>query len=115
MKSVQELFPEIFALVAKAHEGVHGGHDIYHATRVATWAQKIALNEWGDKRTAELAGLAGLCHNADRLLEIKYGRGKTPDEKIAILLTGWLIDETRVNDEEEILIVKAVLGHNKKN
>ena len=112
--NVQELFPETFDLVTKAHKGIDGGHDIHHATRVATWAQRIAMNEWGDQCVAKLAGLAGLCHNADRLIEHQYGHGNAPESATRELLTSWLETSDISVDELEI-VLSAVLNHGAKN
>ncbi len=69
---IWERFPEVAARVRKSHEdvGLVGHHDWVHAFRVAEVAYQCALEEWpDDPHTAELAGLAGLCHNADRILQ----------------------------------------------
>lgn len=117
MKKCWGLFPVIVALVERAHKDVHGGHDIWHAKRVAYWAYKIAMNEYNDERVAQLAWLAGLCHNMDRLLERSYGRGNVPDGATQKALLAWLDKEhpTAFADGEKDTVVKAVVGHSKKN
>ncbi len=100
--------------VAKAHEGVHGGHDIHHVVRVATWAKRIALDEWNDEHIAYLAEIAALCHNADRLLESKYGRGNAFVPAIEELILSWL-EGISISSNDCAILFEAVLGHNKPN
>lgn len=117
---IWELFPELTEAVRKSHEevGLVGhGHDIYHAKRVAEYAQQIGRDEY-DIRTGELAGIAGLCHNADRILEKKYniiaGQNDVPRKEVIELIAGWL-SIMDLNDEEKKIVLDAILAHNRKN
>lgn len=98
-------------------------HDFDHAVRVANYAMYVAEPEYGE-RTAVLAGAAGLCHNADRILQRRLGLGRdgeVPPNQIRKLVLRWL--STKWNhlggglfeEEEKYIIVEAVLGHSAKN
>ncbi|HYU64713.1 MAG TPA: hypothetical protein VEK36_00380, partial [Candidatus Paceibacterota bacterium] len=87
-----ELFPELARTVRKAHEDVgliSGGHDFHHALRVGQMAILVAWEE--SQRMAKLAGAAGLCHNADRILErqreLKSSNVSSIDEESVRALT----------------------------
>ncbi len=105
-----EKFASVFARVAQAHEGVHGGHDIYHTVRVANCAGLIATTEWNDQRITDLSILAGLCHNADRLLEKKTDNPKL----IEMLVRSWL-NGTPMSIGEKEMVIDAVLVHSGPN
>lgn len=115
---IWERYPEVFEAVRGDHEAVqlYGGHDINHALRVAERAKQIAFDEWGSERLAEVAGLAGLCHNADRVLQKKLniGRREVGREAVYELVMLWLqhSDATSVEKAE---IVIAILSHDGKN
>ncbi|MBI4085866.1 MAG: hypothetical protein HY433_01315 [Candidatus Liptonbacteria bacterium] len=128
---IWEMFPDLFAAVHKSHEevGLVGHHDWVHAARVGQIAYQIGLNET-DKQTAELAGVAGLCHNADKVIQKKLGVGRreVPTDETSRLVKSWLMTETRPSayghvpepvfgyyGPEVDAIVAAVLGHDGKN
>src|SRR3989344_8487844 len=113
MQSIQERFPAIYSRVAKDHEGMHGGHDIYHALRVATWARRIAIDEWRNETVPWQAELAALYHNADRILEHNYGRGKAQENATRAVVLEWMSD-LHVPQNDKDIILQAVLGHSGK-
>ena len=116
MKSVQEDFPLFYEKISEAHENIHGGHDMYHVQRVATWARRISLNEcWNDEQTARLAEIAAYCHNADRLKEKIYGRDNTPDNATEELVRSWLCHIPTLSPQHVMVILQAVLCHSKPN
>lgn len=114
MKPIWEIFPALTLRVKAEHDRVKmvGHHDIEHALRVGNMAQLIASEEWDDERIAKLAGVAGLCHNADRLLAYSSGSRPAP-EAIEALVRKWL--ETDISSEEADIVVAATLGHDQKN
>ncbi len=123
---IWELLPNLFQAVRRDHEEVNlvGHHDFVHAARVGEIAYQIALDEYHEA-IAMLAGAAGLCHNADRILQKKFGVGRRemPKNKVAEIVRSQLATEkswngTRgsVTEKQEIgMIVDAVLGHDGKN
>ncbi len=117
MAHIYEDFPGIAAAVQKTHEqvGLHSHHDWIHAIRVGNVAMQVALDEWGDQRLAHLAGIAGLCHNADRIIQksMSVGRGNVPKERVIALISNWVRED--LNAEEIATVIKAVLGHDGLN
>ena len=114
MQSADKRFPETAKIAEKANEGIHKGHDFCHAKRVAHFSQVIAMAEWQSQRTAELAGLASLCHNADRILQETIGKDKTTKETIEFMVRTW-IAKSDANQEETDAVVTAVLIHSGRN
>lgn len=112
-KRIWELFSKVFEAVRRSHEEVNlvGHHDWIHACRVAEVAYRIGMDEYDDG-VASLAGIAGLCHNADRILEKK--RIVVSDESVCGLLNEWLVSPS-LNAGSKKLISNAVLGHNRRN
>jgi hypothetical protein len=71
------------------------------------------------KKDGELAAVAALCHNADRLLQKELGlghqhgyTGKVDDNLVIGMVNAWLDTET-INQEDKLMIVDAVLNHPK--
>ncbi len=115
MQSAQDRFPEVFALVGKDHKDMQEGHDMHHVMRVAHFGRVIYRAEWqDDERGTRLAQLACLCHNADRVLEIRLGKDNVTSQAIEALVRQWLQPSDTAGDEKRI-IVNAVLVHNGKN
>lgn len=113
MLKIWELFPDLVATIKKSHEdaGLAGGHhDIYHACRVGNISYRIAHDEWGDQDLARFAGIAGLCHNADRIVEERPGDLR---EK-AVLVRTWL-GPLGLPQAAKDLIMSAVMGHTGRN
>lgn len=93
-----------------------GGHDFYHALRVAKTAHGITMDEWSDDGVAQLAALAGLCHNADRVLQKKLciDINAVPDDEVKKLVFFWLSSaDLSFTDRQEI--IAAVMHHENKN
>lgn len=123
MKKIWEIFPELVAVVRKAHfdAGMTGnGHDFEHAARVGQYAYIISE----DEEIGKMAGVAGLCHNADRILQKKFhaGRREVPQNQIVDLLRKWVGDNTDYDLRMDELmptpwsmIAYAVLDHDKPN
>ncbi len=115
---IWELVPGIAMNVRQKHEevGLHGHHDWVHAFRVGEVAYQVAQLEWNDSEISCLAGIAGLCHNADRLLQKELGIGlrEIPRESVAALVTSWMLGRSFFQQEISI-VVDAVLKHDAKN
>ncbi|MBT4120395.1 MAG: hypothetical protein HOG89_03515 [Candidatus Peribacter sp.] len=106
---IWDLYSELAARVRKSHEeaGLVGHHDWIHAFRVGEQAMQIVMAEWGSVRNANLAGIAGLCHNADRICQ------KTGSEDPSDLVREWIgasLDYPSTN-----IIVDAVSKHSDVN
>ena len=112
---VIELFPDLWRAVFLHHvrTGVTGnGHDAFHAARVGQYAFEIA--ETPD--VARLAAIAGLCHNADRILQyqLKVGRKDVAVDLVRDLVDEWL-NHTDLSNDEKSVVVNAVLNHSLPN
>lgn len=121
MKKLWELVPLLCRAVKDSHDAVGlfgSGHDFAHALRVGQMAMRIAP----DERTGALAGIAGLCHNADRILQQRLGLGrrKVEDGEIRDLLTEWMATSVsdlvymRLDTELDV-ITEAVVRHSRSN
>lgn len=120
MKRIWEMYPNLTRAIKKSHDDMPTPmlycHDFDHAIRVADRGMVIAP----DEETGRLAAVAGLCHNADRILQkqANSGRdGKVADELVTAMVNEWL-DTEPVDiflEEERKLILDAVLNHWKRN
>lgn len=94
---IWEILPKLFAAVRKSHEevGLVGHHDFVHAARVGEIAYQIGRGEY-DYQIAKLAGAAGLCHNANRVLQKKFqiGRKEVAASEVEKLVQEWLGEES---------------------
>lgn len=123
---IWNLYPSLTRAVKEAHDEVglnNGGHDMDHALRVAQMAVVVA---WEHSREyALLAGIAGLCHNADRILERKLklkssNVSTVSDEDVVALTNQWLLLENqfrnyyRFTRYRKSLVVDAVVNHGSK-
>lgn len=111
---IWEIYPELVIAIKKSHDAydLKGHHDIYHALRVGDIAYRIAYETWDCVQTPRLSGIAGLCHNADRILSASDA---TPsDEDVSRLIHLWL-GETSLNWADRKIVVSAVLAHDQKN
>lgn len=120
MERIWKIFPKIFQAVKQSHEEVKlvGHHDINHALRVGDTAHRIALEEWDNEEVANLAGVAGLCHNADRILQKKLDidHRDVPREKVKELVMSWLEKALVIIDRgDRETIFDAVIKHDGKN
>ncbi len=115
MQTAEQRWPELFALVAKDHEGLEEGHDIHHVTRVAHYGRIIYEAEWpDDERGTHITEYACLFHNADRILEKRLGAANVTPTLIEELVNGWLALYV-IPDHDLEVILNAVLTHNGKN
>lgn len=101
--------------MAKSHRdvGLFGaGHDFDHALRVGIMAKELLRQT----REGQLAGIAGLCHNADRILQCELSLGHQAPYEIYVerLVREWLM-YARLEPEEERVVVDAVLCHSEPN
>lgn len=119
MKRIWEELPALFAAVRKNHEevGLVGHHDFVHAARVGETARQIAIDEWKDEQVALVAGAAGLCHNADRILQKKFGIGRkeVPKNDVVELVRNQLGRGFMFTAIEMEIIIDGVLKHDGRN
>lgn len=89
------------------------GHSFDHTLQVAQCALVIAEDDY----VGRLAGAAGLCHNADRILQQQLGDKKNVSrDEISRAVQMWLETTREVCDERDIMrIVQAVLHHSEVN
>ncbi len=119
-----ELYPNLTKAVKKTHDevgqefGVQAFHchDFFHAWRVSNWAERIAP----DPETARKAGIAGLLHNDDRVIQVEEGLGfadKVPADLRVETMNCWLDAEPAgtFTPEERAEIIDAVLKHSNRN
>jgi hypothetical protein len=120
MKRIWEMYPLLTRSIKKSHDAMPSPmlycHDFDHIIRVADRATVIAP----DPKTGRLAAVAGLCHNADRILQKKAasGRdGKVSDELVTTMTNDWLDAEPvgTFPKEDRVLILDAVLNHWRRN
>ncbi len=119
---VWDLYPEVARRVRVRHiaSGLEtSAHDFRHAAAVADTAYRIALDQWENETTARLAGLAGLMHNADRVLEtearLPRGTEVAHDAQVT-LIRSWLRYKVLELPPKELeTIIDAVLKHSGKN
>ena len=121
MLKIKEVYPKLFSLVLEDHrvfkmDGT--GHSFDHTLSVG----QIAANIAEDNFVAQLAGAAGLCHNADRLLQRERNESKVdsealvtardiPKEETVALVMKWLDESDEFDAKEMERIVSAVLLH----
>lgn len=111
MEKLWEKFPILCEMVRRDHRqkgvAVGGPHDFTHALMVAQYAFIIA-KDTAVKRIGELAWIAGICHNTDRLFPVSDDQIA---EKVREYLTGTDLDD--FIDQEQV--VEAVLKHSRPN
>lgn len=118
-KRIWEIYPEMTKAVAKTHEeaGLFSHHNITHASTVGDIAYEIGYSE-SKEEVGLIAGAAGLCHNADRILQelVKLARGgDVSEEEIIKIILSWTGMEPGIDDEFSKRVVAAVLRHSQKN
>jgi hypothetical protein len=115
VKQIWKVFPQLTKAVRQSHvdNKMAGGHPFDHVLQVAQCAYIIAETE----DIGKLAGAAGLCHNADRILQKSLGIGRrdVPEEKVIALMQGWLDASAEFTPAESGRIVKVVLRHSGPN
>lgn len=116
MRKIWEMYPRLCKAVHDDHIkfGMKGtGHDFDHPLQAGQIALLIAEDEY----VGEMAGVAGICHNADRLLQRKLGLGKkgdVPTELVVEMVTRWLSAES-FSEAWKVIVISAVLGHSEIN
>ena len=116
---IWELYPDLAKAVKEAHDEVglnNGGHDFDHALRVAQMALTVAFEK--DSELAKLAGIAGLLHNNDRILERELqlkseNVSRVPDEEV-VQMTFEMLNPLGLSFAKASLIVQAVVHHGSK-
>ncbi len=111
-------YTELLTAVIRDHEKVkasESGHDFEHALMVANYCVRIA----DDARTAELAWVAGICHNTDHLIERGlFPRHLRKKRKLNALVREKLLQYLRYtafNKNDKRLVFEAVAEHRKRN
>ncbi len=119
-RAIWDHFPEVERAVAHTHQefGPLGHHDLHHDRRVGNLAFRLAMVEWADTPTGLMAGLAGLCHSADRLLT--HGRllddsKPITKEKIRGQVKTWLSPIRDLGEVRLEIVMDAVLKHDQPN
>jgi hypothetical protein len=112
---IWEIYPRLTEMALRSHieNRMNRGHNFDHALQVAQCAYLIAESE----EIGRLGGAAGLCHNADRILQKVLGVGKKdiPDEKTVAMVGGWLDASREFTVGERARIIRAVLRHSGPN
>lgn len=116
VKKAWEMYPKLTETVRVAHRAYGmemSGHSFDHALYVGQVGVLIAE----DEDTARLAGVAGLCHNADRMLQKHLGIGKksVPEKDVVVLIRGWLEESGELALEDQGQVIAAVLKHSGPN
>jgi hypothetical protein len=109
------LFPELWAVVHKAHVRVQQqhGHGPEHPWVVARFAIWIAGE---DELFGDLACIAALCHDADHILRKKGVGGAAGPEEVRCLVGQWLKEaEINLPDTWNFLVEDAVINHASPN
>jgi hypothetical protein len=108
MPQLWEKYPVITKTVRKDHAGngaIGGGHDFLHALMVAQYGELIA----DESRIGELAWLAGICHNTDRIFR------RFVEYEIRQQIRSYLDLTTIPTLAEKDDIIEAVMNHSKFN
>lgn len=121
MKAYLKKYQGLMRVVREAHETrkMAHGHEFDHAFAVANLANFFSESLLGVTSSVmhELAWMAGICHNADRIIALDRGtpRGEVPRSDIEALVRSWLDTEPALGNEDKDIIVRAVLNHGKPN
>jgi HD superfamily phosphohydrolase YqeK len=119
LKNIWEIYPKLTQIMYQVHEGMElNPHNWDHTFRVAQHALNIAESD----EVGRLAGAAGLCHGADRILEYQNHTGpatssvsKVPWEDSLMLLETWLGKSGEFNRNEQTRIIVAIRYHSGPN
>lgn len=118
---IWELYPALAKEVGDMHKQVGleaSGHDTDHDYEVGQLALMVAWPE--DQEAAVLAGVGGLAHSTDRILEVTLGLGNetisvVPEEAVRSSVMSLIIACTEIRDSESReKIVSAVIHHGSK-
>lgn len=121
---VWELYPGLTRAINETHAKVAAefkvamfyAHDFNHVIRVANMAQLIAP----DEETGRVAGIAALCHNADRIAQVVNilgPSGEVDRQTVEDIVEAWFNAEPNMTftSKERDIIFEAVMNHNKTN
>jgi len=118
VEKIWKIFPTLAEVVRVDHVAYDmkaTGHPFDHTLTVAQIAFTIAE----DGRVAYLAGAAGLCHNADRLLQKQLGgvgKKDVSEEMVIAMIERWLgSSDEHFSARDRKRILKAVLRHSLPN
>ncbi len=117
---VWERFPELTREVARAHKEVGltaSGHDMDHDLEVGQLAWLILAET--DAEAAVLAGVAGLLHSTDRILERKLSLSQetistVPEEVVREVLCEMLHQYVCIDAADRDRVIGAVIHHGSK-
>jgi hypothetical protein len=117
---IWELYPDLARAVKDEHEEVGlvaTGHDIDHDLEVGQLAYMVVLPE--DREMAVLAGVGGLLHSKDRILELRLGLAGTtisevPAEDVRRSAAQMISQYTDITGENADRVVEAVVHHGSK-
>lgn len=118
LPKVWELYPTLAREVKDMHQRVGlvaSGHDADHDFEVGQLALMVAWPE--DQEVAVLAGVGGLAHSTDRILEATLGLGKetisvVPEAEVRSSVMSLIIACTDIrNPESRKRVVNAVVHH----
>ena len=121
IQKIWELYPALATEVRNMHEStglVASGHDADHDFEVGQLALMVAWPE--NQQSAVLAGVGGLLHSIDRILDVSFGlKQETVSvaavESVSASVRSLLVLCTDVTDQESIdRIVRAVVYHGSK-
>src|SRR3990167_4853583 len=118
---VWEIYPELALEVKDMHQQVGltaSGHDVDHDLEVGQLALMVA---WPHvQKAAVLAGVGGLLHSIDRILEVSMKTERetvsvVAEESISASVRSLLVQYSDVTDQDSIdRIVRAVVHHGSK-
>ena len=114
---IWDLFPAVANAVREDHKKAEliGAHDFVHAFRVGEVARQIAFDEWGNESLSHLAGIAGLTHNADRIIQKETGLGKRDVQPLAIRNRVAMWIGSNLLPDELPQVQDAVVAHSAPN
>lgn len=114
-------YPNLARHIVEEHKATGltaSGHDADHDLEVGQLAYMVAWPK--DQNDAVLAGVAGLMHSTDRILEAKLNLEKrtiseAPEEEVSASVRWMLTNFTDIRDKERMdRIVEAVINHGSK-
>ena len=108
-------YPTFVAAVIAQHTSrkMAHGHDFDHAFGVAN----LAAGFCEEPGYSYLAWLAGMCHNADRMIAKDLGkpRGDVDPQLVKIMVRGWLDAEPSLSETDKAMVDIAVRRHGEPN
>lgn len=116
IQNIWEVFPNLCRMIFQSHLENHivgGGHEFDHVLKVGQFALNIAE----DEAVGKIAAAAGLCHNADRIVEVagNYARNQGPLKRVRELVNCWLNNNQELTSTEKPQVLRAVMHHAGRN